>query len=131
MVNDGSKDEIVETIKDERIRLIHQENAVARNRSKSRIYSLLRFMVAWADTKLPRCRAYKKRKENGEESAINIQGLPSKEYVGLIPNYFESVVKGEFLHLPLVFLKKWYLVPSGWKIWRRPVCLGYEIWYGI
>jgi hypothetical protein len=41
--------------------------------------------------------AYKKRKANGEESAINIQALPAKEYVGLIPNYFESVVKGENL----------------------------------
>ena len=41
--------------------------------------------------------AYKKRKASGEESAINIQGLPSKEYVGLIPNYFKSVVKGENL----------------------------------
>lgn len=121
VVNDGSKDEsaqIVETIKDERIRLIHQENAgvsVARNRGiKEANTEYIAFLDA-DDIWLPEylqtiyeliqshpdaglyATTYKKRKANGEESAINIQGLPSKEYVGLIPNYFESVVKGENL----------------------------------
>lgn len=121
VVNDGSKDEsaqIVETIKDERIRLIYQENAgvaVARNRGiKEAKADYVAFLDA-DDLWLPKflqtiyeliqnfpdaglyATAYKKRKENGEEFGINIQALPSKEYEGYLPNYFESIVKGDNL----------------------------------
>ncbi|MDD5406635.1 MAG: glycosyltransferase family A protein [Sulfurovaceae bacterium] len=121
VVNDGSTDEstkVVESIEDDRIRLIHQENAgvsVARNRgireAKSEYIAFLDADDIWLPEfletiyelikKFPNAglyaTAFKKRKANGEESAINIQGLPSKDYVGLIPNYFESIVKGDLL----------------------------------
>ena len=121
VINDGSKDEsvtIVETIKDDRIRIIHQENqgvSVARNRgikeSRAEYIAFLDADDLWLpefletianlindfpDTGLY-ATAYKKRKANGEEININIQALPEKEYIGLLPNYFESIVKGDFL----------------------------------
>ncbi len=121
VVNDGSKDEsvqVVETIKDERIRLIHQENqgvSVSRNRgikeAKAKYIAFLDADDLWLSDflqtiyemiqKFPKAglyaTAYKKRKENGEEIGINIQALPSKEYEGYLPNYFESIVKGDNL----------------------------------
>lgn len=121
VINDGSKDDsakIVKSIQDDRIRLIHQKNAgvsVARNRGIEEAQAeYIAFIDAddlWLSDflqtiyemiqKFPKAglyaTAYKKRKENGEEIGINIQALPSKEYEGYLPNYFESIVKGDNL----------------------------------
>ncbi|AFL69140.1 glycosyltransferase family 2 protein [Sulfurospirillum barnesii] len=121
VVNDGSKDDsakMVEAMRDERIRLINQENAgvsVARNNgikeAKAEYIAFLDADDLWLPEFLQTiyelrqnfpdaglyATAYKKRKANGEESGIDIQGLPSKDYIGLIPNYFESIVKGSNL----------------------------------
>lgn len=121
VVNDGSKDDsikIIESIQDYRIKLVHQENSgvsVARNMGiKEANAKYIAFLDA-DDLWLPEflqtiyeliqnfpdaglyATAYKKRKENGEENEINIQGLSSKEYEGYLPNYFESIVKGDNL----------------------------------
>ena len=121
IVNDGSKDDsvkVVESIQDDRIKLLHQKNSgvsVARNKGiKEAKADYVAFLDA-DDLWLPKflqtiyeliqnfpdaglyATAYKKRKENGEEFGINIQALPSKEYEGYLPNYFESIVKGDNL----------------------------------
>jgi len=133
VVNDGSTDgsaKIVETMNDSRIRLIHQENtgvSVARNRgiqeTKADYIAFLDADDIWLPEFLQTiyeliqnfpeaglyATAYKKRKANGEEIDINIQGLPSKDYVGLIPNYFKSIVLGENL------------------VWTSAVCIPKEV----
>lgn len=121
IVNDGSKDDsvkVVESIQDDRIKLLHQKNSgvsVARNKGiKEAKADYVAFLDA-DDLWLPKflqtiyeliqnfpdaglyATAYKKRKENGEEFGINIQALPSKEYEDYLPNYFESIVKGDNL----------------------------------
>jgi glycosyltransferase involved in cell wall biosynthesis len=167
IVNDGSKDDspkIVESIQDERIRLIHQDNAgvsVARNRgikeAKAKYIAFLDADDLWLPEFLQTiyeliqnfpdaglyATAYKKRKENGEESSINIQGLPSKDYIGLIPNYFKSIVKGSLLVwtsatcIPKkVFLENDIWFPEGEKygedqyVWAR-VAMKYDIAYNL
>lgn len=121
VVNDGSKDgsvEVIRAIKDIRVRLFEQENAgvsVARNKgikeSKSEYIVFLDADDLWLPEflqtiydlilKFPDAglyaTAYKKRKSNGEEYGINIQGLPSNKHSCIIPNYFESIIKGDFV----------------------------------
>ena len=112
VINDGSKDDsakIVKSIQDDRIRLIDQKNAgvsVARNRGIEEAQAEYIAFIDADDLWLPEflqtiyemiqkfpkaglyATAYKKR---------NIQGLSSKEYEGYLPNYFESIVKGDNL----------------------------------
>lgn len=165
VVNDGSTDQsvkVVKSIQDNRIKLIHQENqgvSVARNRgiqeSKADYIAFLDADDIWLPEflqtiyeliqKFPEAglyaTAYKKRKANGEESAINIQGLPLRDYVGPIPNYFESIVKGDNLVwtsatcIPKkVFIKNDIWFPTDEKygedqyVWAR-VAMQHEIAY--
>ena len=120
IVNDGSTDDsvkIVESIKDNRIRVIHQENqgvSVARNRGiKEAKADYIAFLDAddlWLPDflhtiyeliqKYPNVglytTEYKKRKANGEEINMHISGLPSIDYQGVIPNFFKSATIGNF-----------------------------------
>ena len=120
VVNDGSTDKsvkVVESINDNRIRLIDQENggvSVARNRGiKEANSEYIAFLDAddlWLPDflqtiyelieKFPEAglftTTYKKRKANGEEINMNIQGLPSINYEGIIPNFFKSATLGNF-----------------------------------
>lgn len=165
IVNDGSKDDsvkVVESIQDDRINLLHQKNSgvsVARNKgikeAKADYVAFLDADDLWLPEFLqtiyeliqnyPDARlyatAYKKRKANGKESCINIQALPSKDYVGVIPNYFESIVKGDNLVcssatcIPKkVFIENDIWFPVGEKygedqyVWAR-VAMKYDIAY--
>lgn len=118
VVNDGSTDKsatVVESIEDKRIRLIHQENAgvsVARNRGiKEAKADYIAFLDAddiWLPEFLqtmhdmiidfPNAGMYAtgfKHVDNlGNQKPIEIKGLPSNEYVGIIPNYFKSIFLG-------------------------------------
>lgn len=118
VVNDGSKDDsakIVESIQDNRIRLIHQENAgvsVARNRGiKEAISDYVAFLDAddlwkidYLETiydliqKHPNAglyaTAYEMQSKN-KTRKLKIKGFEFNE--GIIPNYFESIVKGDYI----------------------------------
>lgn len=119
VVNDGSKDDsvkIVQSIEDRRIRIIHQENqgvSVARNKGiKESSAEYIAFLDA-DDIWLPDflkviydltiqfpnagmfSTQYEKMDNAGNKTAIKLKYLPSKEYVGIIPNYFKSVVLGD------------------------------------
>jgi len=119
IVNDGSTDnsaKVVEAIQDNRIRVIHQNNAgvsVARNRAiKEANAEYIAFLDA-DDIWLPEfleticeliekfpdaglyATAYKRLKANSEENHLNIQALASKNYQGVIPSYFKSITQGD------------------------------------
>lgn len=165
VVNDGSTDEsaeVVSAIKDDRIRLIHQDNAgvsVARNRGiKEANAKYVAFLDA-DDLWLPgflqtiykliqKCpdaglyaTSYMKEDSQGNSKPINIQGLPSKDYIGIIPNYFMSVVQGDNLVwtsatcIPkAIFVGNDIWFPAGEKygedryVWAR-VALQFEVAY--
>ena len=121
VVNDGSKDDsvkIVEAIQDDRIRLIHQENqgvSVARNNgikeAKAEHIAFLDADDIWLPDFLQTIydmsinfpdagmysTQYEKMDNTGNKTPINLKGLPSKEYVGILPNYFKSVALGDTL----------------------------------
>lgn len=121
VIDDSSTDDsakVVELIQDDRIRLVYQENAgvsAARNKgiqeSRAEYIAFLDADDLWLPEFLQTiyeliqkypdaglyATSYKKRKANGKESNINIQALPSNEYIGLIPNYFKSIVEGDLL----------------------------------
>lgn len=165
VVNDGSTDEsmkVAESIEDNRIRLITQENAgvsVARNRGIQEAKADYMVFLDADDIWLPEflqtiheliqkfpnaglyATAFRKRKMNGEEIGINIQGLPSENYTGVLPNYFKSIVQGETLVcasavcIPKTLLIRdniWF--PSGEKygedqyIWAR-MAMEYDMIY--
>lgn len=134
VVNDGSKDEsakIVESIKDNRIRLIHQDNAgvsVARNRgikeSKAEYIALLDADDLWLPHFLetiyeliqnfPDAGLYAtayKILEEGKKNSIKIAGLPNERYVGYVPNYFKSRVLG------------------GNLVWTSATCIPKKVFY--
>lgn len=119
IVNDGSTDnsaKIVESIDDKRIRVIHQDNAgvsVARNRGiKEAKADYIAFLDA-DDIWLPEfletiyeliekfpdaglyATQYEKMDAQGNKTPINLKGLPSKEYIGILPNYFKSHALGD------------------------------------
>ncbi len=121
VINDGSTDKsvkVVESMTDDRIRLINQENAgvsAARNKgvqnSKSKYVAFLDADDIWFQNFLRTiyelicdypdaglyATAYKKRNANYQEFEINIQGLPSKNISCIVPNYFKSIVEGDLL----------------------------------
>ncbi len=121
VVDDGSTDNsvnAVQGIEDSRIRIIRQKNAgvsVARNTGiKEARAGYIAFLDAddiWLPAflqtiyeliqKYPKAGLYatarKLRKENGEEVGINIKSLPSKEYQGIVPDYFKSMALGDNL----------------------------------
>ncbi|UFH59218.1 glycosyltransferase family 2 protein [Sulfurovum mangrovi] len=121
VVDDGSTDnsvDVVQTIDDPRIRIIRQKNAgvsVARNRGiKEAKADYIAFLDA-DDIWLPKflqtiyeliqkhpeaglyATARKLRKANSEEIGINLKSLPSKEYQGIVPDYFKSMTLGDNL----------------------------------
>jgi glycosyltransferase involved in cell wall biosynthesis len=121
VVNDGSKDDsvkIVQTIQDERIRIIHQENqgvSVARNNgikeAKTEYIAFLDADDIWLPHYLQTiynltidfpaagmyATSYELVNSSGEHKKLNIQALPSADYIGIIPNYFKSVSLGDFI----------------------------------
>lgn len=134
IVNDGSTDnsaKIVESIDDNRIRVIHQDNtgvSVARNRGiKEANADYIAFLDA-DDIWLPEylktiyeliqnypdaglyATAYKIL-ENQEYKTINILGLPTMPYSGYVPNYFKCRVLGSSL------------------VWTSAVCIPRKVFF--
>lgn len=121
VVNDGSKDygaNIVEELGDDRIRVIHQDNAgvsAARNKgikeSNAAYIVLLDADDFWLLNHLENmvklitifpfaglyATAYKIRNIESKESDIKIYGLEKGKSKLLIPNYFESIANGDSL----------------------------------
>lgn len=121
VVNDGSKDnsaDIVEKLSDDRIRIIHQDNAgvsAARNKgikkSKARHIALLDADDLWLSNHLediaklifsfPQAgiyaTAYKVRNFNGIDNDIRIYGLQDEVISTLVPSYFKSAANGDNL----------------------------------
>lgn len=165
VVNDGSTDEsakVVSAIKDDRVRLIHQNNAgvsVARNRgileASADYIAFLDADDLWMPEFLTEIRelmreypsaglfgtSYKLQLKSGDFRGINIQALPDRNYRGLVPNYFKSVVKGSNLVcssavcIPkAVFVDNNICFPVGEKtgedqyVWGR-IALQFEIAY--
>lgn len=119
VINDGSNDDsvkVVESIQDERIRLIHQENqgvSVARNRgikeAKAKYIAFLDADDLWLPEflqtiyeliqKFPDAGMYATQYENidsqGKRKSIKLKDLPSNEYIGILPNYFKSLCLGD------------------------------------
>jgi len=115
VVNDGSTDngsQIVESIEDERIKLIHQDNAgvsVARNRGvEESNYNYIAFLDAddtWEPNHLSTllslirnypeaglfATAYKIIKLTGETEYLKLHGIPPNQIEGLMPNFFKSM----------------------------------------
>lgn len=118
VVNDGSKDDslkIVESIKDSRLRIINQENqgvSVARNNgikaSKAEYIVFLDADDIWLldfleniykmTIQFPEAGMYATKynlvDKNGEQKEIRVKGLPSHNYIGIIPNYFKTLALG-------------------------------------
>lgn len=121
IINDGSTDKsstIVEEIDDSRIRLINQKNSgvsVARNNgiklAKADYIVFLDSDDIWLPMFLQTiyemikqfkevglyATAYKKRDKNGNEGTIKIECLKKENSIEIIPNYFESIVRGDNL----------------------------------
>lgn len=119
IINDGSTDEsvkIIESIQDNRIQLLNQENqgvSVARNRgiqeSKADYIAFLDADDLWLPEflqtiyelilKFPNAGMFATRFEKidnaGNRIPIIVKALPSNDYVGIIPNYFKSLVSGD------------------------------------
>jgi glycosyltransferase involved in cell wall biosynthesis len=120
IVDDGSTDSsvnIIQTINDSRIRIIKQKNAgvsVARNTGIKEanadyiafldsddvwlpelLFTIFNLILKYKNVGLY-ATAYK-MSSNGSFRKLNIQGLPKKDFDGIIPNYFKSVVLGDFL----------------------------------
>jgi len=115
VVNDGSTDngsQIVESIEDERINLLHQENAgvsVARNRGVQEAkYPIIAFLDAddtWEPNFLQLIKeliqqfpnagayatSYRMIQSDSKVKGLKYYGLPSDNWVGLIPNFFKSI----------------------------------------
>lgn len=135
IVNDGSKDnsvKIVESIKDSRIRIIHQKNqgvSIARNNgikeSKAPYIVFLDADDIWLSNFLetihdmtinfPEAGMYATNYElvdnKNQHTPLDIQALPNKNYIGLIPNYFKSVTLGDLL------------------VWTSAVCIPKKIFF--
>jgi glycosyltransferase involved in cell wall biosynthesis len=164
VVDDGSTDNsvnIVQAIGDPRIRIIRQKNAgvsVARNtgikEARADYIALLDADDIWLSEFLSTIHdliaRYKnaglyatayKMSSNGEFIKLNIQGLPKKDFEGIIPNYFKSVVLGDLLVwssavcIPKkIFIENDIWFPAGEKygedqyVWGR-VAMQFEIAY--
>lgn len=146
VVNDGSIDysvQIVESIKDNKIRIINQENqgvSIARNTGiKEANAQYIAFLDA-DDLWLPNfletiyqmiirfpeagiyATSYELVNKEGKHTPINIKALPSQDYIGIIPNYFKSATLGD---LPVcasavcipkkIFLENSICFPEGQK----------------
>lgn len=118
VVNDGSKDnsiEIVKEIKDTRIRIVEQKNqgvSVARNNGiKVAEAEFIVFLDAddiWLTNFLQTiyeltinfptagmfATQYELMNELGKKIPIDVKGLPSKDFIGIIPNFFKSIYLG-------------------------------------
>ena len=118
VVNDGSKDNganIVESLKNNRIHLIHQKNqgvSVARNNGIKNakteyivfldaddiwlpnfLQTIYEMTISFPDVGIYATQ-FKIMDKSGNNKEINIKGLPSQNYVGIIPNYFKSIALG-------------------------------------
>jgi len=133
IINDGSTDKssiIVEEINDSRIRLINQKNSgvsVARNNgiklAKADYIVFLDADDIWLPMFLQTiyemikqfknvglyATSYKMRYPNGYEQKIVTKGFKKNNFIGIIPNYFKSVVKSTGL------------------VWTSAVCIPKEI----
>ena len=165
IVNDGSKDnslKIVESIKDSRIRIINQVNqgvSAARNNgikeSKAPYIVFLDADDIWLSNFLetihdmtinfPEAGMYATRYElvdnKNQHTSLDIQALPNKNYIGLIPNYFKSVTLGDLpvcasaVCIPKKIFSEnniWFPVDEKYgedqHVWAR-VAMKYEIAY--
>ncbi len=135
VVNDGSTDEsakVVESLQDNRIRLIHQENAgvsAARNHGiKEAKADYIAFLDAddlWLPKFLqtiydmiidfPNAGMYATRFEQvdnaGKHTPRMVRGLPSDEYVGIIPKFFKSATLGDY------------------PVWTSAICIPKKIFF--
>ena len=121
IIDDGSIDEsynIVKEVEDKRIKIFQQQNqgvSVARNNgikeSKAPYIAFLDADDIWLPEFLSTiykliqnypegglyATSYKRMNSHQEYENINIQALPQNEYIGILPNYFKSVVVGDNL----------------------------------
>lgn len=119
VVNDGSTDgseKVVEHYLDQRIRLVHQENAgvsAARNRGIAEARAVLIAFIDADDEWLPEflgtilrlyrmfpdCGAYATAYEvvtpDGSKRTPSYKGIPAPPWEGIIPNYFRAALGGE------------------------------------
>lgn len=118
VINDGSKDdsaEVVESIKDSRIKLINQENAgvsVARNRgikeAKAEYIAFLDGDDLWKENhleviyrlicKFPDAGMFStayELKQNNKIQSLHFEGLVEKDFDGIIPDYFKTLAFGD------------------------------------
>lgn len=126
IVNDGSKDDsltVVKSIKDNKIRIINQENqgvSVARNNgikeAKAPFIAFLDADDIWLPDFLETIykmtinfpnaglysTQYEKMDQIGNRTPIKLKGLPSKKYTGILPNYFKSIILGDNLVCSIV-----------------------------
>jgi len=120
VVNDGSTDEsakVVESLQDNRIRLIHQENAGVSGARNHGIKEAKADYIAFLDADdlwlpkflqtiydmiidFPNAGMYATKFEQvdnaGNHTPRIVRALPSDKYVGIIPKFFKSAVLGDY-----------------------------------